>query len=181
MAGPQAWGGWLAAALMVCSSPLWGQTPAEAAAAVPSRRLVPFTLADQYGTNHVIRLPLPRLTFITVADKSGAAEVNAWVNPLHLLYGRRLDILGVANVSAAPRWFQGEVRRHFRRNYKHPVLLDWEGKVTASLGASQAAITVILALPDGSVIYQHHGPATAPALERLLQTVGKVLQQQPGN
>lgn len=170
------WAGWLAAALWLAGSGCWAQAPA---AAAETPRLPPFTLQDQWGTNHTVTLPLRRLTLFTLADKQGAAEVAAWVNPVHVLYGQRVDIVGIANVSAAPRWWQGQVRRFFRRTYAHPVLLDWDGATLAALGASKEPITVLLVSINGAILYRHTGPATAADLERLLQMVASELKQHP--
>lgn len=153
-----------------------GQTSPPAPAEL---RLPGFRLPDQFGTNHVVAAPLRRLTLFTIADRKGAAEVAGWVNPVQVLYGPRVDIVGIANVSAAPRLFYGQVRRDLRRAYAHPVLLDWDGAVTAALGAAQHSFTVLLARPDGAIIYRHTGAATAAELERLLQLLAAELKQQP--
>lgn len=167
-----AWGGWLAAALLTLAGPAGAQPAHPGNSTVPPaslRAALPFTLPDQLGTNHTLSLPLPRLTLLTVADKQGADEVAGWVNPVQVLYTNRVNIVGVANVSAAPRWLRGQVRRQFRHTYAHPVLLDWEGRVATALAAAQQPITVLLAAPDGTVLYRQTGPATAPEMERLLR------------
>ncbi|WCJ61004.1 hypothetical protein NXS98_07765 [Fontisphaera persica] len=167
-------GGWLAAVCLLAAHIACGQTSTP-----PVERITAFVLQDQYGTNHTLSLPLRRLTLFTVADKQGADEVAGWVSPVYLLYSNRLDIVGIANVSAAPRWWQGQVRRDIRRTYAHPVLLDWTGAVTASFGAAHTALAVFVARPDGAIIYRQTGPATAAALERLLQLLAAELKQQP--
>jgi len=168
-----AWGGALAAVLLALAAPLAGQQTTNAGA----DKLEPFTLSDQNEKEHVVRLPLRRLTLFTVADKQGAQEVSGWVNPVHALYQERVDIVGIANVSAAPRWFRGQVRRYFRRTYPHPVLLDWEGKVIKSMKAEGQAVTVLVAAPDGTIIYRAGGPATAAGMEKLLQLLHGELEK----
>lgn len=168
-----AWGGALATALLALAVPVAGQQIPDAGAA----KLEPFTLSDQNEKVHVVRLPLRRLTLFTVANKQGAEEVSGWVNPVHALFGERMDIVGIADVSAAPRWLRGQVRRYFRRTYPHPVLLDWEGKVVKSLKAEERAVTVLVAAPDGTMIYHASGPATAEAIEKLLRLLHGELEK----
>ena len=44
-------------------------------------------------------------------------------------FGTRVDVLGIADVSAVPRLLPGTVRSAFRKEQTHPVMMDWSGEV----------------------------------------------------
>jgi hypothetical protein len=163
--------------LMLVAGPGWERIARAAGADVGGNRLKTFEMPDQHEARHVVAFPRERLLLLTVADRDGSEQVHDWVRPIHREYGSRLEILGVAHLGPMPRLFRGRIQRELRRAYEHPLLLDWTGDVTGSLGARPELANIFLVDTDGGVLHHGCGPATDSTLARLREAIEKALER----
>lgn len=140
-------------------------------------RLQPFEMPDQHGARHVVSFPRERLLLLTVADREGSEQVNDWVEPIHREYEARLEIVGVAQLGPVPTLFRARILRELRRAYDRPLLLDWTGDMSESMGAHRKRANIYLIDTQGEVLHHCSGPATASALAGLRKAIEGVLDQ----
>jgi Glycosyl transferase family 2 len=126
-----------------------------------------FELPDQFGTNHAVIFPRPQPLVLIVADRKGSEQIDAWVMALKARYGRRLELAGVADVGGAPAWVRGMIRKSFRKKYPYPILLDWSGRLPASLHCQKDVANIFLLDPAGRVLASERGECAAGAWCRL--------------
>lgn len=161
-----------------------GAAESDSAASLPLAsppRLESFTLSDQFERAHTVAFPRERPLLLTVADRKGAAQVNGWVGPVRERLRARLDQVGVAEVSQVPGFLRGRVRAGFRKEYEHPILLDWQGTLCRVVLAERGQATVLLVSRSGEVVFRATGAVTPEALERLCRAVEKLLAAPPSS
>jgi hypothetical protein len=139
-------------------------------------RVQGFSLTDQYERTHHLAFPSPKPTLLTIADRKGSAQVSAWVQPVSEWFGERVSIVGVADVSKVPGMLRGRVRKAFREQISHPVLLDWQGIHCRTLNSEGDRVTVLLLSPQGEIRLRLSGPATPSGLDRVKQAIESVLR-----
>jgi hypothetical protein len=139
-------------------------------------RVASFKLRDQYGAEHHIEFPREKICYLTVADRKGSKELDAWIEPVAKQYGDRVDVIGVADVSGVPRPLQGMVRDHFKKSVAHPVMLDWTGEVVRGVGMLARNANVYVVSPDGAVALHQSGPADKEKLQRVMNTLSEKLE-----
>jgi hypothetical protein len=137
-------------------------------AVIPTTNLVcaGFELQDQFGTNHVVKFPQPKPMVLIIADRKGSEQIDAWVAALKARYGKRIEMIGVADVGGAPGWLHGLIRKSIRNKYAYPILLDWSGSLPASLNCQQDTANVFLLDPTGHVLTTGGGACDKTALAR---------------
>ncbi len=140
---------------------------ASAAGAGHVDKIPEFSLEDQHQRLHQYRLPRPRLSVLTVADRKGSDQVEAWVRALKARYAARLDVDGIADVSVIPKPFHALVRRGFKSRLTYPVMLDFDGQVVKALAIEKGKANVYVVQPDGQVLLRVTGVADAAALRRV--------------
>jgi hypothetical protein len=90
-----------------------------------------FSLKDQFGNSHELKFPREKITVLAFADRSGSDQLEGWIRPLYQRYREKIDIYGVAELSAVPMIARGFVRSVIRKSSNYPIMLDWEGKVSS--------------------------------------------------
>ncbi|MCL4693424.1 MAG: hypothetical protein KJ060_13060 [Candidatus Hydrogenedentes bacterium] len=140
-----------------------------------ARRVTPFTLEDQFGASHTYSFPRTRVSVLLLADKEGSKQVESWVVPLHERYGGRVDIHGVAELSAVPELMRGIVRFFFKRNSERPIMMDWEGAVTESFDSEPGLVNVYVVDTLGRIVCERSGEATLDTLADITATVDRLL------
>ena len=136
-----------------------------------------FELPDQFGTNHAIDFPQPRPLVLIVADRKGSEQIDGWVAGLKPQCEGRLNLIGVANVGGAPDWVHGLIRKKFRNQYPYAILLDWSGKLPASLHCQQDVANVFLLDSAGRVLATERGKCDAASLQNLTHLVDLALSK----
>ena len=136
-----------------------------------------FELPDQFGTNHAIHFPQPRPLVLIVADRKGSEQIDGWVAGLKPHCEGRLNLIGVANVGGAPDWVHGLIRKKFRNQYPYAVLLDWSGKLPASLHCQQDVANVFLLDSAGQVLATERGMCDAASLLNLTRSADLALSK----
>jgi hypothetical protein len=139
------------------------------------RQLSSFTLQDQFGGTRACRFPSGTWQVITLADKKGSSDVLLWVNHLKGRYGDRLAIEGIADVTAVPAPLRGMVRDRFRKEFRHPVLLDWHGRAVRQLGPRKNQANVYFVGGNGQVLVSVAGTPNPESCARLFAAIDKAL------
>lgn len=137
------------------------------APACATNRCPEFALKDQFDNVQTIKFPAPQPILLTVADKKGAGGIEGWAHPLGVKFGRRLQISGLADVSAVPRPLRGFVQGKFKKAIAYPTMLDWEGKICAGFNYEKNRPNIFLVARDGRVLKHFSGDADAARLEEL--------------
>lgn len=131
-----------------------------------------FNLKDQYNRNYSISFPREKTLILVFGDRKGSSQIEDWVRPLYERYENRVDIYGVAELSAVPYLLQGMVRQIFKSQVKYSVMLDWSGKVSKSYGYQSGKADIIVINKDGNIIFRQTGAMTEGGLNRIYQLVG---------
>ncbi len=145
-----------------------GRTP-------PPAALHSFRLPDQFGTNHHHTFPRSRPLLLVVGDRKGVEEVDAWLGPLKQYWGRTTDIAGVADVRAVPRFLRDRVVTGIRKARTHPVMLDFDGTVLASMPCARRTANVFVVRPDGVLATNVTGLPSEAALASLAEALHPLL------
>lgn len=145
----------------------------------PPERAPGFELQDQF--DNVVRFAFPRSTptVLTVADRAGSKQVDGWVTALTKHFPRGLAVEGLADLSAAPGWLRGSIRKQFRSDLPHPVMLDWEGHVARSFQYEPGSVNVYLIDRSGRIIYWTYGLAEAKAVDEFIVKTRAILNSDP--
>lgn len=144
----------------------------------PTRHVSPFTLEDQFGTTHTYTFPRTKVSVLLLADKDGSKQVKSWVIPLHERYGDKVDVDGVAELSAVPVLMRGIVRFFFKRNSERPIMMDWEGGVTEAFEPTPGVVNVYVIDTSGQVVCEHSGEATSDTLAKVTDAVDRRLKEE---
>src|SRR5262245_55572096 len=81
-------------------------------------------LADQFEQLQKLAFPNTNVTVLLLADRKGSAQIPGWVEPVSKRFGKRVEVRGIADVSAVPRLLRGSVRLTFRKDFTYPVMMD---------------------------------------------------------
>ncbi len=138
-------------------------------------RVEPFALEDQFGDAHNYTFPKARVSVLLFADKAGSEQVEGWVLPLYDRYQNRIDIDGVADLSAVPSLMRGVVRFFFKRNAKRPIMLDWDGTVTSNFACTAGRANVFVVDTEGIVSFRYAGGADPKSIEAVCLAVDRAV------
>ena len=151
-------------ALLPCRLPalarllvLWMGLAGLAAGADEPTRLSPFELTDQFGTTNRVEFPRSRPLLLLIGDRRGSEEVDAWIEPLKQRWSNLADLAGIADVSAAPRFVRGRIVEGIRRQRPRPLMLDFEGQVTAPLHCTAKTANLLVVARDGRLLVRFTG------------------------
>lgn len=156
-------------ALTLWVGPAWLAEAAEPAS--PLTQVKGFALHDQFGQTHRVQFPRTNLMLLVVADREGSAQIDAWVQPLRQRYSNALEIAGVADVAAAPRWMSNSITRRFQREQQQPVLLDWSGAVCRELRPRKGQANLFLLNPDGRIRHRWTGAANRANTQQVFDAI----------
>ena len=140
-----------------------------------TNHLAAFVLQDQFGTNHTVSFPRARPLILLLGDRRGSEEVDAWIAPLKQRWDGVADLLGIADVSAAPRFLRNRIREALRKQRPHPLMLDFDGSVTDPLHCLPKTANLLVVAPDGRIVARESGP---PDDSKFLR-IGKALGTKP--
>lgn len=154
-----------------------GAATADSAAVYP--QALGFELQDQYGITRNCVFPSAKIRIITFADQKGTTSIEGWVRPIYKRYGNQIDITGVAVLSAVPAIARALVSAFIRASVKYPVLLDWEGRVSAQLGYENHTFRLVVVDCEGGIRHSLTGPVNSSELQRLFAQIDALLREQP--
>ncbi|MHB1308094.1 MAG: TlpA family protein disulfide reductase [Limisphaerales bacterium] len=180
----------LAAMLLASGVAAGGDQPAPAisrtepastsSVSVDAKRHAPqFALSDQFAKTHEFRFPRDRVTVLTVADKKGSSQLDAWIQPLHHRYADRIHLDGLADMGAAPGPLRGIIRAAFRKQVAHPVMLDWKGTTARAFNYERKKANVYVIDRCGRITHRVAGEMSGPDLEALNAAIDAALKLPP--
>jgi hypothetical protein len=135
-------------------------------------------LPDQFEKPQKLSFPNTNLTVLTLADRKGSEQIAGWVEPVAKQFGPRVDVRGIADVSAVPRLLRGTVRAAFRKEQSYPVMMDWAGKEVAKFAPKENVTTVLLIDGQGKILRRYEGVATKVEVEELCKLIRERLARQ---
>src|SRR4051794_6077828 len=103
--------GWLTAAELNRATNHSNRDPTTARA---PQKVPDFELKDQHNVTRTYQFPRDKISLLTVADRKGSDQIEAWVRPIKQRYGNRIDIDGVADMSTVPTGLRTLVRNAFK-------------------------------------------------------------------
>lgn len=134
-----------------------------------------FSLKDQFGAVYDYKFPREKVSILAFGDKDGAEQLESWIKPLVEKYDTKLDIQGIAELSAVPSLARGIVRSMIKKKSKFPVMLDWKGDVSKSYKYEKKKANIILIDKDGAIIFKDTDAANAEKLDKLYKEIDKLL------
>jgi len=132
-------------------------------------------LPDQFEQPQKLSFPNTNLTVLTIADRKGSEQIAGWVEPVAKRFGTRVDVRGIADVSAVPRLLRGTVRSAFRKEQTHPVMMDWSGAVVKKFAPAEDAATVLLIDGQGKILRRYVGLAKPAEVQELCKLIEQLL------
>lgn len=157
----------------VIANPL-GDTAKDKKAAKP--KAVEFVLKDQFGKELAYKFPKDKLSVLAFADKDGSDQLDAWIRPLYDKYSDKIDILGVAELTAVPGIAKGIVRGMIKKKSPKSVGLDWDGKVSKSYAYQKKQANIILIDKDGNILLKEIGAVDNTKLEKFYKEIDALLK-----
>lgn len=151
-------------------------TPDSAAKPTGKERAAEFSLKDQFGAETSFKFPREKATILTIGDKEGAEQLEAWVRPLAEKYGDKIEMHGIAELSAVPGIAKGIVRNIIKKKSPHAIMLDWSGDVSKSYNFKKDSANVILIDKQGDIISRRTGAATPEQLQELMKEINSLLR-----
>jgi hypothetical protein len=153
----------------------------EAMLTAPTNAPARISLPDQFDAPRTLVFPTTNITLLTIADKAGSEQIAAWVTPTKRRFPTRLDIEGIADVSAVPWPLHGFVRKKFQKAQSHPVMLDWSGDTVKAFAPSANKANVFVIDAHGRILKRMAGQADESALRELNAVIEAALDEvKPG-
>ncbi len=134
-----------------------------------------FELEDQFSKKFPVVFPAKKVTVLIFGDKQGAEQIEGWVSPLYGKYTDKIEIYGIAELSAVPWIAKGFVRNAIKSRSKTSIMLDWSGKVSKDYGYEKEKANLFVIDKDGYIIAEKRGAATSTELENLYKEIATLL------
>ncbi|MGE3725842.1 MAG: TlpA family protein disulfide reductase [Candidatus Sericytochromatia bacterium] len=134
-----------------------------------------FSLKDQKGLSSLIQFPKDKITVLAFADREGSAQMEKWIQPLYAKYTDQIDIHGIADLSAVPRFARGIAQSIVSGLVKYPVMLDWEGNISQAYKVEKAKTNLYVIDPQGDIHLHLSGPASAESLSEINLKIAELL------
>ncbi len=147
--------------------------------AAPPQKLGDFELADQNSIIRSYRFPKSKVTAMTVADRKGSEQLAPWIQSLYGRYERRIDIDGIADVSAIPKLYRGIVFEVFRKNLTHSVMLDWGGSVVSRFRYERGVANIYVIDRGGHILKHVTGAVNPAAKQELFEALDRAMVNPP--
>jgi hypothetical protein len=135
-----------------------------------------FSLKDQFGKVYDYKFPREKVSILAFGDKDGSEQLEPWIRQIYEKYTDKVDIQGVAELSAVPGIARGIVRAMIKKKSKQPVMLDWEGKVSKEFKYEKKLANIYLIDKAGKVIVKEVGIADEAKLKKIFTEIDKLLK-----
>jgi len=132
-------------------------------------------LHDQYQNLQSLNFPTTNVTFLTIADRKGSAQIAGWITALKAHHNGPIDIRGLADVGGVPSLLRGRIRKRFQETILYPVMMDWSGDVCAKFRYVADQANVIIIDRNGSIAGRFSGQATEANLKEAFVALHKAL------
>ena len=137
-----------------------------------------FSLKDQKGLASEVRFPKAKITVLAFADREGAAQMEKWIQPLYAKYTDQIDIYGIADLSAVPRFARGIAQTIVSSLVKYPIMLDWDGNISQAYQAEKAK-TNLFVIDQAGEIHLHLSGSTSPEKQAEIEAKVEALLKTP--
>ena len=145
--------------------------------AAPARESLPrIDLPDQFGRPQVVAFPAERVTVISVADRHGRESAAAWTDVLRP-YRKQLNLYRIADARGTPGLLKNRIRKRLQNEYKEPLLIDWTGATSATIGGTPGTVTFIIADPGGRILHRSSGPPTPETVTAFIKALEAALDR----
>ncbi len=124
-------------------------------------------LRDQFDAPQKLAFPTTNIALLTIADKKGSEQVDAWIAALKPRYAGRIDIRGLADCGEAPGFLRIRIRKKFQQAHTYPVMMDWSGKVCAQFNYVPGRANLFVIDQHGRIAGRFAGAATTTNLSAL--------------
>lgn len=104
---------------------------------VSTNQVVHFELTDQFNEAMTLKPPFEKPVIVTIADKQGSSELEEWIRPIQGEFGDDIEFFAVADLRSVPGLLRGMVRRGFKKEFTHPIALDWKGAAADQLSIAE--------------------------------------------
>ena len=149
-----------------------GITHAATETTAPSlSQAIAFTLDDQHQTTRHYRFPRLKTSILIFADYAGSAQLEPWIRPLYARYRDTIDIDGVANLVAVPKFIRSFVRAAFRDRLARPVMLDWSGEVSTDYRYQSGKANLFVIAPSGRILLRVMGEVNEAKLQMVWDAI----------
>jgi hypothetical protein len=152
-------------------------TAGETAGVTPTNAPAVITLRDQFDAAQRLAFPTTNIFLFTIADKKGSEQIAGWVAPIKERFEARVEICGIADVSAVPRLLRGTVRKKFRQAQTYPVMLDWTGETVKAFGCVSDQVNVFVVDGEGRILKRVTGPVSHAALREVFGVLDAALSK----
>lgn len=134
-----------------------------------------FTLENLQGETQQFSFPRTKVLIIAIADQKGSEDMENWIQPLYDRYTDSVDIHGVAELSAVPKFARGIARGIISGIVKQPIMLDWTGNVSSQFAAKSGVTNVYAINAQGQIIASGSGLASLDKLKAIAESVDNAL------
>ena len=135
-----------------------------------------FELEDQFKKKFSFKFPAKKVTVFVFGDRKGSEQIEGWVRPLYEKHTDKIEIYGIAELSAVPGIAKGFVRNLIKSKSKNSIMLDWSGKVSKDFGSETEKANVFVVSKEGEIIAEKRGAATLTELDDLHKVIGGSLK-----
>jgi AhpC/TSA family len=135
-----------------------------------------FSLKDQFGKVYDYKFPREKVSILAFGDKDGSEQLEPWIRQIYDKYTDKIDIQGVAELSAVPGIARGIVRAMIKKKSKQPVMLDWEGKVSKDLKYQKKLANIYVIDKTGNIIVKEVGISDEAKLKKVFTEIDKLLK-----
>lgn len=152
--------------------------PISERAVIPTHAPAMLLLHDQFDAPQALVFPTTNITVLTIADRTGSAQLAGWIAPVKQRFGGQLDIRGIADVSLVPRLLRSLVRKKFRELQTYPVMMDWTGDAVKAFTYVPDKANILVLDGRGQILLRASGPATEHAVQELCAAIERALATQ---
>lgn len=134
-----------------------------------------FILENLKGETQQFSFPRTKVLILAIADQKGSEDMENWIKPLYDRYNDSVEIQGVAELSAVPKFARGIARGIISGIVKQPIMLDWTGNVSGQFGAKAGVTNVYAINAQGQIIASGSGIASLDKLKAIAERVDNAL------
>lgn len=133
-----------------------------------------FSIADQHERTWKRSDFSTKPVLYVLCDRDAYDYVDNWTDELVPAYRTKIHFVPVADVRGVPGLMKGYVRGRFRDEFSYPILMDWEGELSRTLGLKKGYPTLVVTRADGTVTYQAWGKGSRNQVGRLKKKLDEV-------
>lgn len=140
------------------------------------KEAIDFVLEDQFSKEHNWSKYKGKPVVILLCDREGSKYVDNWSKPLFEKYGKSVEFVAIADVSAVPFFLKGFIRGKFRDKYQNPILMDWDGETVEYYDIAEDVTTFICVDKKGIVRSHFSGKGSADDLTKAHSAVQSIIR-----